>query len=246
MTDTSPFHEPHFEQAQGQPAFWGGGAAAPHPPQLRPISGVATATVALLACWAVVTIAGGLAALSQVDLLRRIARSSAQVTSAEALRNDARLATAGMVRFGLLIATIVLFLIWFSRVYSNATEVARSELRHSNGWAVGSWFVPILQLIRPKQMVDDAWRASGPTIGDHSVPATFAVWWAVGLVAVTGRWIAGMVGSSLDDVEDAIQASQLGAWVTPIEVAAAIAAIVVVRRMTGRQRDRGVEFGQVV
>ena len=33
-------------------------------------------------------------------------------------------------------------------------------LRYGNGWAIGAWFVPILSLVRPKQMANEIWRGS--------------------------------------------------------------------------------------
>ncbi len=39
--------------------------------------------------------------------------------------------------------------------------VAPTERRYGHGWAIGGWFVPILNFWRPMQVVNDVWRAGG-------------------------------------------------------------------------------------
>ena len=55
------------------------------------------------------------------------------------------------------------FLIWWWRAYSNLPAITGQELRFGRGWAIGAWFVPILNLWRPKQIGNDIWRG-----GDRS------------------------------------------------------------------------------
>ena len=57
------------------------------------------------------------------------------------------------------------------------------------GWAIGAWFVPFLNLVRPIQIVNDIWRGSQPYLDDRfgwrgrPVPRVFAFWWAAWLIA---------------------------------------------------------------
>lgn len=52
---------------------------------------------------------------------------------------------------GLLIAKDFAFLVWFWLAYRNldALDLRR---RYGTGWAIGGWFVPFLNLARPKQV----------------------------------------------------------------------------------------------
>ena len=49
---------------------------------------------------------------------------------------------------------------WMFRAYNNVDAVAPGARRYDGGWAIGSWFVPILNLFRPKQIINDIWRAA--------------------------------------------------------------------------------------
>jgi hypothetical protein len=86
------------------------------------------------------------------------------------------------------LATNIAFLVWFRRAYFHPALPAE-RLRFRRGLVVLSWFVPILNLIRPKQIMDDVWRASDPALlGSSAVPARKPVsmvvhmWWALWLV----------------------------------------------------------------
>jgi hypothetical protein len=55
----------------------------------------------------------------------------------------------------------------FRRAYRNLPALGAESPRFSSGWAVGAWFVPFLNLVRPKQIMDDIWRASDPALPAH-------------------------------------------------------------------------------
>lgn len=80
-------------------------------------------------------------------------------------------------------ATAVVFLVWFHRAYWNLTRLGIRHLRYGSGWAIGAWFVPILNLFRPKGIADDIWRGSDVSLPGMSplpakrAPLTFTLWW---------------------------------------------------------------------
>ena len=49
---------------------------------------------------------------------------------------------------------VIFFIKWFSRAYSNLHQKVIS-LSYSKGWAIGSWFVPILFLYRPYKIMKE-------------------------------------------------------------------------------------------
>lgn len=48
----------------------------------------------------------------------------------------------------------VTFILWFRRAYYNQ-EAKFEYMYSSNGWAIGSWFVPILNLFKPYQLMKE-------------------------------------------------------------------------------------------
>lgn len=111
----------------------------------------------LLAAVAIVAFVG------QLNLLER-AGTAAGITEEEANANDALIGLIGLAQIATYIATVVVFLMWLHRTTKNLPALGAGELEISPGWAVGSWFVPFLNLVRPYQAVRDAWKASSPQL----------------------------------------------------------------------------------
>ena len=58
----------------------------------------------------------------------------------------------------------MVFIRWLSRAYKNLDVAAPGFRRYGHGWAIGSWFVPFLNLWRPKEIINDIHRGgSGRT-----------------------------------------------------------------------------------
>jgi Domain of unknown function (DUF4328) len=85
--------------------------------------------------------------------------------------NDAFDTLVAVAHVDLLVNVVcaVVFVVWTYRGYRNLAPLGASGLRFANGWAIGGWFVPVMFLWRPKQVVNDMWRASAPEL-----PATTA------------------------------------------------------------------------
>ncbi|WP_329485000.1 DUF4328 domain-containing protein [Kitasatospora sp. NBC_01246] len=146
----------------------------------------------------------------------------------------------------LFLATVVVFVIWFHRIRRNADLLMPGGHRHSSGWAVGAWFTPVVGLWFPWQLTVDCWRASAPldAEGRRRTPSekVVALWWATW----TGSLVVGRVASSmtrqfdptLDDLaslRDAIRVETAG---FALRLVAAVAAIMVVNRLTSMQQER--------
>ena len=87
------------------------------------------------------------------------------------------------------LASASVFLAWFYRAYRNLQRLSMAGVRYKSGWAIGAWFVPILNLFRPKQIANDIWRAGDPgadisSNAWHSRPVSPLLhwWWALWLV----------------------------------------------------------------
>ena len=191
----------------------------------QPLAPRARATVIALGATVAVDVVACFGDGWQWTLLGRISRGTSVSTSTADL-SDTIVAITAVLQLVLLIATAILFLRWFKRAYENV-EALGGERRFSPGWAVGSWFVPFLNLWRPKQITNDIWHAG--SAGRESVPAVVNVWWTVWIISnfvdniafrsSFGSSTTGALFAAISDAVDAI---------------AAVLAIVVVRRLTER------------
>jgi hypothetical protein len=142
------------------------------------------------------------------------------------------------------ITAIVMFLRWFSRAYRNLPALGVRGLRFTPGWAVGAWFVPFLNLVRPKAIADDIWRASDPELPSAAPAPVWRTrrvagfvhwWWGTYLLSFLLRPPGSLDGTIGDD--DA----SLARWESVrnlLTVVAGILAIRLVTQVTERQRRR--------
>lgn len=109
-------------------------------------------------------------------------------------------------------------------------------MRYSSRWAVGSWFVPILNLVRPKQIAGDLFAATASPNDRRPVPMILHVWWTLLLVS------AGVArAASASGVRDARRMATGDRWAAVGDVAmiaAGVLAILLVRELTARQIAR--------
>jgi hypothetical protein len=68
----------------------------------------------------------------------------------------------GAVQAAWFVVSAALWLAWFRRAYLNLPALGARRLRFRPWWAVGAWLLPVFSLFRPKQVLNDIWRASDP------------------------------------------------------------------------------------
>src|SRR3954469_21689020 len=92
--------------------------------------------------------------------------------------------------FGFVLAGIFFF-IWLNRAHKNLSALRAEHLEFSSGWAVGWWFVPFANLVKPFQVVREIWCESDPdteggpsflSSSSHAGPTYIGLW--------GGLWIA--------------------------------------------------------
>ena len=195
----------------------------------------------------ILSIASIVAFAQQLDLLSRLdAGEFVSITEVED-SNDlvTQLASLTLFVFAL---TVLAFLVWIHRAYRNADSLSANELDYSPGWAVGSYFVPILNLWRPYRIMSEIWQESA---GDQS-PSQRAKgvwllrsWWALWIIGWIISWVRGFSG---DDASSALTYVDIGVTIMDIAGAAALLLITVGvgRRQTAMlRRLRAVEQATV-
>ena len=89
-----------------------------------------------------------------------------------------------------LLGASICFIGWLHSAYANIQNMGAVNLRRTTGWAIGSWFIPLANLIWPKEIVNDTWRAGQPSLAPGQSEAWKAIrvpnyihwWWACWLV----------------------------------------------------------------
>ncbi|MGH3071408.1 MAG: DUF4328 domain-containing protein [Gaiellaceae bacterium] len=105
----------------------------------------------------------------------------------------------GFVQLLLVITVGIAFISWLYAAYQ-ALPSTGSTRRFKAWWAIVSWFIPILNLIRPKQIADEVWKAGHrPAL---AVPGYVQVWWAGWVTSLLLGNIAGRLYASADTAGD--------------------------------------------
>ncbi|HKP70301.1 MAG TPA: DUF4328 domain-containing protein, partial [Pyrinomonadaceae bacterium] len=91
------------------------------------------------------------------------------------------------------LVVIVGFLIWLYRAHANLDALGARNLEFTPGWAVGWWFIPFANLVKPYQAVREVWYESDPdadpndkvflTASLRTAPTYMGVWWAMWLIS---------------------------------------------------------------
>ena len=162
----------------------------------------------------------------------------------------------GVVQAGWFVITAWLWLAWFRRAYLNLPALGARRLRFRPWWAVGAWLVPVFSLFRPKQVLNDVWRASDPDLPPDQADAwrrrpvaeLLGWWWLVFLASVLVRSITTeavhaaadfMLLGLLPEQFDRFQASAgMQVLADLLTVVCGLLALRVVRRTTARQDER--------
>jgi serine/threonine protein kinase len=166
----------------------------------------------------------------------------------------------GLVQAVWFLVSAALFLAWFRRAYTNLASLGARRPRYGRGWTIGAWVLPVFSLFRPKQLLNDIWRASDPDLppdmGDRwrhrPVSPLLAWWWLTFLASILVRSITteavhvvasvmtlGLLPSQLDRFQASADVQVLADLLT---VLAGLLALGVVRRTTTRQEQRAARL----
>jgi len=219
-------------------------------PTYRPLVTPARTLFVLFAVTLVLTVVALLSDSAELSLLGQIAEDPASVSPAGADASDQRQALIGLLQLLLYLGTIVAFLVWFRRAYRNVPALGAESLRFSSGWAVGAWFVPFLNLVRPKQLADDIWRASDPALPaqpgaawkQQRVPVLLHWWWALWILSSLLGWASLRLGLDPTTLEELQTASAVTLASDFLDLPLTILAFQVVAKVTRRQEARAVQL----
>jgi hypothetical protein len=176
------------------------------------------------------------------------------ISDEEAEANDLRELVVGLLLLAVFLFNVVAFLIWLHRAYSNLTALGnpKQKLDYSPGWAIGAWFIPIINIVLPYRIVREIWAKSDPSIRTAddlqftpAAPSSLLLaWWLVWVAATVAGNLSFRFTSDVKTPADFIFATKWDIFSTALNIAAAVLAILVVRSIARRQemRSRNVTY----
>ena len=179
-------------------------------PEFTPVSAHALVATLCFVALGLVTVVSMVSTIAEIGLLQQLA-SGAAISNAEAERNDGCQALIGYAYLGVFAVTVISVLAWINRASGNLRGLRVEDQRFSPGWAVGAWFVPIVMLFRPYQIMKEVWQGSHPAGGDGDLLAwrqapvspLLGFWWAAWLVS---NWLSNLVFRNLFARESTVDA----------------------------------------
>ncbi|MFF5895106.1 DUF4328 domain-containing protein [Streptomyces argenteolus] len=161
---------------------------------------------------------------------------------AEARGADLLYAEAGSLQMLAMLATAVLFIIWFHRVRRNAEVFDASRQPMRPGWAIGGWFVPLANFWLPRRIAGGIWSASAGTGPEGAGPpvskAPLHLWWGFWVFSLLLTRYAGRVYEQAMTGREIVDAVTTTAVADVVDGVAAALAIVFVHKLTRMQRER--------
>jgi len=195
-----------------------------------------------LSLYILISLGGAVVDISQVLVLSKQAPGSrtppAGITEGQILTLLIRFLLIGVV-----LLTAVFFLMWIHRAHKNLTALGAAELKYSPGWAVGSFFIPVLNLFRPYQVVTEIWKASasrarrrgGINWTNEQTPVFLNLWWALWLISGFLDSLSTFLVFGTGQGQQQLIASRYRLVYDVVSISCAALAITVVLRITARQ-----------
>ncbi|MDR0666202.1 MAG: DUF4328 domain-containing protein [Campylobacteraceae bacterium] len=121
--------------------------------KLKPNEQRAKKAIILIWIVLILEIVSFISSYMQYDLLQTFANGG-YISPEAADANDNREQIIGIFCLIAYIISAVTFIMWFRRAYYNLHQEADSLL-YAEGWAAGSWFIPIINLYRPYKIMKE-------------------------------------------------------------------------------------------
>ncbi|MGW8885089.1 DUF4328 domain-containing protein [Streptomyces sp. NPDC055749] len=211
--------------------------------QLRSPAGLAKAVVILLGLVIATDVLAIAAGLNVRSLLGdAIADDFASFDEAAADSADRLYFMSGSFQVMAMLATAVVFIIWFHRVRMNAEVFDASAQPMKPGWTIGAWFIPIANLWLPRRIAGGIWTASAQTNTDGSwrtvSHAPINLWWGVWVFSLLFSRYTAKQYEQAELPQEIMDAAGLVVLSDALDIVAAVLAILFVRKLTRMQGER--------
>ena len=154
----------------------------------------------------------------QYDLLQTVANGG-EISTETATSNDTREQMIGIIYMIVFVISAVTFIQWFRRAYFNLHQKV-TYLAQTEGWAAGSWFVPIVSLYRPYQIMKELYQETkellnkkGINVNTNFTTSSLGWWWTLWIINnIIGQFVFrySMKAESIDELTTSTFASMIG------------------------------------
>jgi len=170
----------------------------------------------------------------QYSLLYKL-NNGGNVTENELNFNDQRVLSIQIILIAVSIISTITFILWFRRAYYNL-EKRITGLKFSNTWAVGCWFVPIISLFYPYQIMKELKEKTNKILSKRFEKEytpdlkTIKYWWILWLITNISTQILNKV--SPETVDSFIYTTYAYIFKTLLEILLAIITIKMIKSYT--------------
>lgn len=153
--------------------------------------------------------------------------------------SDQRISSISTVLAVLNLLTVIPFLMWFNRSYRNLLAFGATDLRYgrSPNWAWISFFIPLLNIIRPFQNAQEIWTNTQSALSSQMPDRQWVVqqWWASYMAMNLLAQIAVRALRNTKTLDDLFNLNAVMLVSDIVVMIASVLAIVFLQRLTERQ-----------
>lgn len=173
----------------------------------------------------------------ELDLLLKL-QKGIYISDEAITSNDTRQFVIGIIQLGLYITTIVVFLNWFRRAYGNLHRL-KMKTRYSESMAIWSFFIPILYLFYPYQIMKEIWTKTQKAI--TRLDASYTVntksyligfWWALFIITIFVDRLIIRTFFAEETIENYIYSSEVTLLSNTLQILEAFLVILIVQNIT--------------
>jgi len=148
----------------------------------------------------------GLSIISLLSDFMQLNLLGGSFSQAEAEANDARQQVIGVLLLVSFIIMGITFLKWMYRANSNCHGFGPQDMQFTPGWSIWCFFIPILNLYRPYQVMKEIWKVStNPIDWENETDSSLVGWWW-GLWLISG--FVGQISLRMSSAADSISSLQ--------------------------------------
>lgn len=153
-------------------------------------------------------------------------------------------ALVGVVQLIALTLAAVFFIRWFYLAHRNLGDLSGEPPSHASGWAIWGFFVPILNLIRPQQLMREIWtttsgiweREASRVVGLARPSDLVNLWWAFFLATSFFGNAVGRASWRATTTQEMLWATWATLFADAFDIAAVLVTLALVRNVTALQR----------
>ena len=157
------------------------------------------------------------------------------------LTSDAISGIVGLIQFVLGIITGITFLRWIYRTNKNLRALSGEQMAFTPGWCVGWYFIPLANLFKPYQVMNEIWHVS-----HENRAVTLSIvgwWWALWLVSNFLGQLAFRFAMRADDAAGYTASAMTYVVSDGLDVALTLVALMLVTRIGMAYSKNIVEQG---